>query len=331
MSAPTVSDRSRFARYAHLVLAYNLAVVLWGAFVRATGSGAGCGAHWPRCDGRVIPRLASTEQVIEFTHRATSGLALLAVLGLLVWAFRAWPKGHPVRTGAALSAFFILTEAAVGAGLVLLEYVAGDRSVARVYWMAAHLVNTFLLLGALALTSWWAEGGARVRLRGQGPVTWVLGAAVAATILVGVTGAVTALGDTLFPKTEIGLAVAPTAHFLERLRVVHPVVAILTGLYIVLAAAIARRLRPGRATEKLSRLLVVLFAVQLCAGAINVVLLAPVWMQLLHLLLADLVWIALLCTTAAALADTPAPVADAEAEEATAVRGEVARAVSSRG
>ncbi len=302
MTLPSDSQR-RFARFSVGVLAWNLVVILWGAFVRATGSGAGCGDHWPRCDGEVIPRLASTEQVIEFTHRATSGLALVAVVVMLAWAFRAFPRRHPVRLGAVLSTLLILSEALIGAGLVLLRYVALDQRVGRVYWMAAHLVNTFLLLAALTLTAWWAFGGRRMRLRGQGAAGVVLGAAVAATLLVGITGAVTALGDTLFPKTEISLAVASTAHFLERLRVVHPLLAIATGIYIALAGVLVRKMRPGAATGRLSRVLVTLFFAQLGAGAVNVVLLAPVWMQIVHLLLADVVWMALILTAAAALAD----------------------------
>src|SRR5690606_29028870 len=161
---------SRFAAFAWGVLAYNLLVVLWGAWVRVTGSGAGCGSHWPLCNGEVVPRSAGVETLVEFTHRLTSGVALLAVVALLLWAVRAYPAGHPVRRGARLSMGFMILEALVGGGLVLLELVADNASMARAYWMVAHLVNPFLLLGVLALTAWWAWGGAEVRLRGQGRV-----------------------------------------------------------------------------------------------------------------------------------------------------------------
>ena len=289
----------RFARYAWLVLAYNVAVVLWGAFVRATGSGAGCGRHWPRCNGVVIPRNPSVETLIEFTHRATSGLALLAVVAMLWMAFRRFPRGSAVRTGAAASMVLMLTEAGVGAGLVLLELVAGNTSTARAWWMAVHLANTFLLLAAIALTAWWASGGRPVRLRGQGAAAALALAPIALTLLVGVTGAITALGDTLFPKTSVGLDSG--THFLERLRIVHPFLAIGTGVVAVAASAALRRLRPGNATARLTRAVTALFGIQILAGTVNVVLLAPVWMQLVHLLLADALWLALVLTAASAL------------------------------
>jgi hypothetical protein len=188
---------TRFAKFAWLTLGYNVLVILWGAFVRATGSGAGCGSHWPTCNGQIIPRDPSIETLIEFSHRLTSGLAFLLVLAMLIWAFRAYPRRHIVRLGAVLSMVFMITEALVGAGLVLFERVATDVSYARAVWMAAHLLNTFILLLFIILTAWWASGGARFPLRGQG---WTGAATLGALVLmtvIGMSGAVTALGDTL--------------------------------------------------------------------------------------------------------------------------------------
>src|SRR3954453_8669569 len=114
------SANPRFARCAWGVLAYNLAVVLWGAFVRATGSGAGCGNHWPLCNGTVTPHSPTLATIIEFTHRTTTGVGLVLVAALTVWAFRAFPRHHPARLGGSLSAVFLITEALIGAALVLL-------------------------------------------------------------------------------------------------------------------------------------------------------------------------------------------------------------------
>src|SRR4051812_26962188 len=180
-----------FAMYAWGVLAFNLGVILWGAYVRASGSGAGCGSHWPLCNGEVLPRSNSVQTLIEFTHRMTSGLSVLLIAGLIVFAYIRFPKKHLARPGALATGFFILTEAAVGAGLVLFELVAHNASVARALFISVHLLNTFLLLGALTLTAWWGSGGPAIYLRRQGWFLLVIGSAIITTLVVGISGAVT--------------------------------------------------------------------------------------------------------------------------------------------
>jgi heme A synthase len=297
----------RLAKFAWGVLAYNLFVIVWGAFVRATGSGAGCGSHWPLCNGEAIPRAPEIETIIEFTHRATSGLALLAVVVLFVWARRAYPSGHIIRRGAALSLFFIIVEALLGAGLVLFELVADDDSSARAFSMVAHLLNTFVLLAVLTLTAWWASGGASFRVVGSERTSRLLIAGALGILLVGATGAIAALGDTLFPATTLGEGLrdsfASTSHPLIQLRKYHPFLAILVGLGIV---AIARQLsRSARSdtVRKLAMAVTGLYILQLIGGTVNMILLAPVAMQLFHLLLADLLWIAYVIFAAALLAE----------------------------
>ncbi|HEX6927458.1 MAG TPA: COX15/CtaA family protein [Longimicrobiaceae bacterium] len=295
--------RQRFTIYAWSVLAYNLLVVLWGAYVRATGSGAGCGSHWPLCNGEVVPREPQLETLIEFTHRLTSGLALLAVIGLVVWAVRSYPRGHRVRGGAFAVLALMIAEALLGAGLVLFELVADNDSMLRAVSMVAHLVNTFLLIGSMAITAWWAGGGRALRFREAGAVPLVAAVGLLGILLTGASGAVAALGDTLFPARTLseglGADLSPASHFLLRLRVLHPFIAVVTGGYLLLAArALVRRESSSVAAYTAVTVLVV---GQLIAGLVNVILLAPVWLQLLHLLLADLVWISALVLAASAL------------------------------
>ncbi len=296
----------RFARYAWITLAYNIAVILWGAMVRATGSGAGCGSHWPLCNGEVIPKAPRIETLIELSHRLTSGVALLMVVGLLVWAFRARPKGHPSRKAAGLSLFLMLTEAAVGAGLVLFELVADNQSMARAMFMATHLVNTFVLLGAMTMTAHFASGGAPFRLRGQGLLGGGLVLGAAGLLLAGVSGAIAALGDTLFPATSLAHALeqdlSPTAHLLIRLRLFHPVIAVVAAALVFYLALRVLNHRSRPETDRFAWWTVGLVVAQILAGAVNVLLLAPVWLQIVHLLLADLLWIAFLRLGATALA-----------------------------
>jgi cytochrome c oxidase assembly protein subunit 15 len=308
---------SAFTRFAWTVLGYNLLVVAWGAFVRATGSGAGCGKHWPMCNGEVVPRSPRLETVIEFTHRTTSGIALVAVVVLVVWAFRAHPRGHAARKAAVASILLMLLEAAVGAGLVLFGWVAKDPSAARGWVMAVHLVNTFLLLGALALAADWSAHPGGLAPQGRSRTGAVIAAAFAGVLLAGITGAIAALGDTLFPTQSLAEGIRQELsgeHVLLRLRVLHPFAAILAGALLLAAARSALAARPEPRVRRAAIAIAGLVAVEIVAGVSNVLLLAPVWLQLVHLLLADLVWLGLVLLASATLAPggeparAPAPV-----------------------
>ncbi len=298
-----------FARFAWSVLAYDVAVIAWGALVRATGSGAGCGQHWPTCNGQVVPRSPATQTMVEFTHRVTSGVALLLVVALALWARRAFARGHPARTAAAMSLLFMITEALLGAGLVLFGWVAKDASAGRGWAMALHLTNTFLLLAALALTAALAERRSEPAGGSRGALPVLIGVGLAATLLAGVTGAVAALGDTLFPATSFAEGLRQEldggGRLLLRLRVLHPFAAALAGVFLVAGAHRAAQLRQERHVRRAAQAVIALVVVELAAGALNVLLLAPVWLQVLHLLLADLVWIALVLVAGWNLSTAP--------------------------
>jgi heme a synthase len=320
----------RLTRFAWVVLGYNILVILWGAVVRATGSGAGCGSHWPLCNGEVVPRAQATATLIEFSHRLTSGVALLLVVALLVWVFRARPRGHPARSAAAWTMAFMLGEAAVGAMLVLFELVAENRSLARGLFMATHLVNTFFLLGALALTAHFAGGGPPLRLRGRTREAALLALAAFLVLLSSASGAVAALGDTLFPSQTLAEALRAdlraTSHLLLRLRVLHPFVAVATAALLVMLSIMAGRGALDGNVKRLSRTLAGLAVAQTALGAVNVLLLAPVWLQILHLLLADIVWIVFVLLVATRLeVGVVAHPAASEAPEVTLPIGARAR------
>jgi len=297
-----------FARYAWAVVAYNLGVVLWGAFVRATGSGAGCGNHWPLCNGTVTQHSPSAATIIEFTHRVTSGLDLALVALLVVWAFRRFPRHHPVRLGATLSAVFLVTEALIGAALVLLQQVAKNASVSRAYSLSTHLVNTLTLLACLTLTAWWSTERPAPRGVPSASRVWMAGVSLASVVLLGVSGAMAALGDTLFPVSSLAAGLAqdldPAANIFLRLRLFHPAIAAAVGVWLLYYAVSSASRRPDVAGRAWT--LVALLGAQIVAGVVNVLLLAPVWMQIVHLLLAGLLWITLVLLSAATLKFQPA-------------------------
>ncbi len=294
-----------FRVYAWAVLAYTVLVVLWGAYVRATGSGAGCGGHWPLCNGEVVPRSPGSETVIEYTHRLMSVLSLVLVGSLFFRAFRVFPNGHRARRFAALSALFLALEALLGAGLVFFNYVAHNASVGRALYMSAHLANTLILLAVIALTGWSSrETLPPLSLAGK---PGVLLAALPVAMVLFITGGLAALGDTLFPAASVAAGVqqemSQSASGFLRLRMIHPPVGLVVGAFLWMVAFRAVKYRPTPPVRYHAVALMVLVLVQLIAGAVNIALLAPVWMQIVHLLLADLVWITLVMLLALAFSD----------------------------
>ncbi|HEU5220353.1 MAG TPA: COX15/CtaA family protein [Gemmatimonadales bacterium] len=298
-----------FPAYARSVLGFNLLVILWGAYVRASGSGAGCGNHWPFCNGAAIPRSPGTATLIEYAHRTSSGLALILVVWLWWWSRSEFVPGHRARRAATVSLGFIITEALIGAGLVLLGLVGQDDSLGRAAYLALHLLNTFLLLAALALTALWSTNFAPLKEPTRGAAPGLLLAGGLAILVVGMTGAIAALGDTLFPSASLAEGINadsnPAAHLLIRLRVFHPVLAILSGVYLSFMGWLLARVRPGSAQHPWIRVLGGLVLLQLGVGLTNLLLLAPILLQITHLLIADLLWITLVIVAATTLAAEP--------------------------
>jgi heme A synthase len=281
MSTP-VGPQRWFARCAAALVGYLLFVIVFGAWVRITGSGAGCGEHWPSCQGVLLPRTPNQATIIEYSHRLTSGLLGIASLALPLAALRLFPRGHVARRWSAATLFFVTVEAAIGALLVKRGLVADNASLARAVVVALHLVNTLLLTASAALTVTSAhpapERGAIALDARSGGVLLGLG-------IVAASGAVTALGDTLFP---VGSPQSLSDHFLVQLRVVHP---ILASALVLGAIAWARWIGSVSSVRPWAVAVGVLAALQLGVGAVNIVLRAPGAMQLAHLLIAQLLWI----------------------------------------
>lgn len=292
---PNLSQMSSLTRYAWFVVVFNVGVILLGALVRATGSGAGCGPSWPTCQGEVVPELQGATAV-EFTHRMASGVALILVVALAVLVWRRVEEGEPARVGALLAVLAIVGEALIGAVIVLAEWVADDTSVARAIAVPLHLVNTLFLLAALTLTAFWLSGGRRLDLRSNPGVKKAVIFGGIALVVIFASGAVTALADTLFPGEPLGSDFGSGARLLTRLRIIHPFLAILAASIGWWASG-----RFGMPRSKAGRALPLLVGLMLVTGGVNVLLGVPVWMQIVHLTLADSLWIAYVLCSAQAL------------------------------
>jgi heme a synthase len=285
-----------FAKFAWFALAYNLIVILWGVFLRASYSGDGCGQHWLTCGGEAIPTAPELKTVIEFSHRITTALGGLVVVTLAVWAFLNRKNYKYVNYFAAMSLLFILIEGAIGGGLVLTGNTAANWTPTRPYWTAGHLINTFVLIAFLALTAW-AASGTRTFTKAISRRSLGLAAAgVIAVFVVSVTGSMAALTTMLFPAESLSQGVAmdfaPDSHPLLRLRILHPMAAIVAGVGIFSISGWVRANSNEGAAQWWSRATSVLILSQIGFGAATLLMLGPIVMQLGHLLLADLLWIA---------------------------------------
>jgi cytochrome c oxidase assembly protein subunit 15 len=283
------------ARFAIITLSFFILVVLWGAVVRASGSGGGCGASWPLCNGDFFPHHPRLATIIEFVHRSTSGICTILDLVLIVWTFTVTPRRHPARAAVLWSAAFLILEAGFGAVLVLRHYVENNISTGRIVMQCIHFTNTLLLMASLALVVWFLSASRTTLAIRHSPksVAWL---SVVSSIIVGATGSLAALADTLFPSPTLRAALASdfaaSSPLLVRMRWMHPAAAVIAFICVLLLA---------RAGTRTARIVLGLMLLQFVLGIADVLLLAPTWMQVLHLLGADLYWVGLIVLAAQSL------------------------------
>jgi cytochrome c oxidase assembly protein subunit 15 len=297
-TTPTASPRtlhpSRALRiYGWIVTVYTILVIVWGGAVTATGSGNGCGDHWPLCDGQVVVSHPHMKMMIEYAHRLSSGVVLFAILGLLVWTWLSTPRRHIARMLSIAAVILVINEALLGAGLVLFRLTTGGITLERVLYFALHFTNTFLLLAAVAGTAHFLSRN-RGYLRGQVRFrSLAMGLpGLLALLIVAVSGSVAELGDSLYPPSNLRAAILAdfSSHgsWIIRLRWLHPAFALLAGaflLWLVFGAVTKPALR------SLGFAVLALLGLQYTLGVADVLLLAPTWMQLAHLFVADVLWV----------------------------------------
>jgi len=299
--AASTRELKPVARLAWLIVAYNMTVILWGAYVRGSGSGAGCGRRWPLCNGEILPSITQSQTLIEFMHRVTSAVSLILVFFLVVWCWRQTSKGDWLRYSSVCALFLLLNEALLGALLVLLDHVGRlDRSAAHALFLCLHFGNTLLLLAALTLTARWLSNRKRRFVVVAKPHERIaIGLGLFSVMVIGMTGSLASLGDTIFPAGSLRYALiqdfSSSNHVLLRLRVLHPVAAVMGSVYVLW---LLRSFWGKQDHSQWTLVLAVALMAQIALGAMNVILLAPVWLQLTHLLVAEIFWILLVLASA---------------------------------
>lgn len=283
-------NESNTLRLAWIALVANCVVILQGAVVRITGSGAGCGSHWPTCNGAVVPLNPTLETGIEFSHRLLSFGVLVIGVWLFMRARRQRRENPGMAAFATASLCFLVLEAGIGAATVLLGLTGDNTSVARGVWVAAHLVNSLLLIGMLSATVVYARPNRPaypLRVGRQAAVASVLGLAVVGTLLLSFTGGIAAMGNTIFPTGSLAEGLRadfdPASHPLIRLRILHPLIAIAVGTYLFVGLGLSWWLKPVTRARRTAQLLLGVYLAQLVVGAGNLFLKGPAPVQLLHL------------------------------------------------
>ena len=270
----------------------NTIVILQGAVVRATGSGAGCGRDWPRCQGEILPLEHGVATWIEYSHRALSALALLMGIWLLVKAVRLRHDLPGFLPFAIISAVLLLFEALIGAGTVLTGLTGDNVSVARGLLVAFHLLNSMLLVGALALTTVYAYPGYSwpPDWTGQAGLKILISVSLLGMMVLMFSGGIAAMGNTMFPPESLqeGLSedFSRHAHPLIRLRILHPFLAIGVGAFLWFSHAVTGWLKPIPQLRRFRGLLLGIYGLQVLVGTVNLAMLGPISLQILHLALA---------------------------------------------
>ncbi|MEO8041848.1 MAG: COX15/CtaA family protein [Acidobacteriota bacterium] len=299
----TAAKISGFAKFAWFTLAYNILVILWGVFLRASKSGDGCGQHWLTCQGEMIPSAPELKTIIEFSHRMTTGPAFVLVVIVVILAFRQFEKGSLVRKAALASLVFIVTEVLIGGVLVLTGNTAETLTAERPFLAIGHLINSFLLLASLTLTTWYAGDRGTISFAGPRKPIILIAVAAVGILLVGTSGSVAALSNMLFPASTLAEGIArdfsASSNILLKLRISHPILSIATSVYLVFLAGWLNSLSGRKRTvNRSSNILTVIVIAQVAFGALTLLTLAPILMQVGHLLLAALLWISFILLSA---------------------------------
>ena len=272
--------------YAKLGLFLSIVSILAGAFVRATGSGDGCGATWPTCKGRIIPALTDTSELIEFSHRSVSGLLLIVTL-IIFLKTRKFQKGSLVKSVTNFLTFFVVFEAVIGAVIVLFEWVGLNSSLPRIVAVPIHLVNTFGLLGCFAILNKILQDDLK-EIKLIFNRNFILISSM--FLLSGATGSITALADVLFPSASFIEGFLEdfdkTSEILTRLRILHPIIS--SALSVVLYVYSTRINKKYGVNVKLLKTFVI---IAVLLGVLNVISNIVLPLSILHLAIADFLWI----------------------------------------
>lgn len=293
----------RYKQISRVLIFYTLIVIVWGAWVRISHSGDGCGDTWPLCNGQIIPEAEQNKTWVEFSHRITSGLFGIFILAMWWRARSLFPKQHAARFWASMSLIFTISEALLGAKLVLFGLVGSNDTPFRALVMSLHLINSLLLVGSLTL-QW--DASHPISWKSRTTKLWnlpslsnyrITTSMIAIFMMIGITGAIAALSTTLFPSESLieGLKqdFSQGSHFLIRLRVLHPIMAVFLGGGLILILHLLKQMTDKTEIEfqNRTRYLQSALVFAILMGSMTLLKLSPTYMKVIHLISVHTAWI----------------------------------------
>ena len=288
---PQITPYSRSYYFAWLLVIYTVVVVAWGAWVRISGSGAGCGEDWPLCNGQAVPLNAPIKTWIEISHRYSTALYGLLVLALIICSRCIFSRGHPARLWSILVLVFTLTEALIGRQLVTMKLVDESTEIVRMLVMPLHLINTSFLLFCAVMAAESFRYGDRARRPISSELKKLGVLAIIALLLLMTSGAIAALASHLFPSLSLILGLrkdlAPTAHPALRLRILHPILALSLLLIVPYFISSIKAAAPSQQARLWYGRLGYTTYTAILIGTATLLLLAPAWLKITHLVMAN--------------------------------------------
>jgi heme A synthase len=275
--------------YAYLALTtalLTLGLIVFGAVVRVTDSGLGCGNEWPTCHGSLIPPLDNITAVIEWLHRAFAVFIGLFGIVTLIQAVRAFRRRNRLVLMATLTAALLFAaQSMLGALVVILDLPPTA--------VTLHLGTAMLLLGALLVGGLASIYQPQARYA-RDQFTTLAFLAAALTLIIILTGALVrgagaSLSCTDWPLCNgavvpLGQGQGALIHWTHRVAVL--------GLGITLAMLVwqAWKVRPAGSVRILAAAGFGAYLMQVGVGALYVFSMAADWTGAAHVGFAAITW-----------------------------------------